>query len=349
MVGVFPTTIEDRQYLWATLLSPAIIMDIEAKSNPDFEKGDDDVRKQEAVPTTGKRSGCVSRKCLIWTCFVLLVLLVGSLLGVLFLFFTDEDKIQGLAVCGDCHCSYADSEIKECPEKPPTEFTGAFLQSLLDLKPLYPLPTLECDPYQAGECETTFSSTVSDGNSVCAMHYMSQNSGKMCDSYWMVTYPNATAAQAAGAYVSHRGACGLCSSLQDLVVYMKYHDLTTLGQECGVKGLTMRENGVECFQEKLGMTQGCAAIWMANVRSTLHNCGGVCFTEDLFDTEYNGPAPMCALSECLQCDEDHSGDVFKAYAGRTRRRSGLISAIARPCDTIATEIRHDLPITCSPP
>lgn len=96
------------------------------------------------------------------------------------------------------------------------------------------------------------------------------------------------------------------------------------------------------------MTEGCAAIWMANVRSTLHNCGGACFAEDLFDTAFNGPAPFCELSECLQCDEDNAGDVFKAYAGQTRRRSGLISAIARPCDTIATEIRHDLPVLCFP-
>lgn len=63
----------------------------------------------------------------------------------------------------------------------------------------------------------------------------------------------------ARSYVTHRGTCGLCSSLQDLVVYMKYSDLTTLRQECGVKGVTVRENGVECFQKKLGMTEGCAA------------------------------------------------------------------------------------------
>ena len=45
----------------------------------------------------------------------------------------------------------------------------------------------------------------------------------------------------------------------------------------------------------------------------------------------NGPPPACALNDCLQCDEDEAGPVFKAVAGRTRRRSGLESAIARPC------------------
>ena len=32
-----------------------------------------------------------------------------------------------------------------------------------------------------------------------------------------------------------------------------------------------------------------------------------------------------------QRDEDESGAVFKAYAGRTRRNTGLASTICRPC------------------
>ena len=41
-----------------------------------------------------------------------------------------------------------------------------------------------------------------------------------------------------------------------------------------------------------------------------------------------------SLNACLQCDEDVSGDVFKTVAGRTRRNSGLASAICRPCETV---------------
>ena len=55
----------------------------------------------------------------------------------------------------------------------------------------------------------------------------------------------------------------------------------------------------------------------------------------------NGPPPACALNDCLQCDEDEAGPVFKAVAGRTRRRSGLESAIARPCSTVA-QIVHEV-------
>ena len=38
------------------------------------------------------------------------------------------------------------------------------------------------------------------------------------------------------------------------------------------------------------------------------------------------------LNKCLQCDEDKSGPIFKWYAGRTRRNSGIHSEIDRPED-----------------
>lgn len=323
-----------------------------ATSIPDSEKHE----FQESLPAQEKASGR-SMRMVLWMCLCLCLVTVGIPLGATIYYWQDEDKAMGLARCGDCHCSYANGEqFDSCPERPPTDFSPEFLESLLALEPAYELPTLDCDPYQDGECQTRFPRFDDDSQAVCAIHLMpvstttttagSRSDDSSCGSYWMVSYANADEAVAAGAHVTHRGTCGLCSSLQDLVVYMRYTDLTTLGQECGVKGLAARDNGVECFQEKLGMTQGCAEIWMANVRSTLHNCGGICFKEDFLDVAFNGPAPMCQLSECLQCDEDNSGDVFKAFAGRTRRRSGLISAIARPCDTIASEIRHDLPTNC---
>ena len=47
-----------------------------------------------------------------------------------------------------------------------------------------------------------------------------------------------------------------------------------------------------------------------------------------------------SLNPCIQCDEDESGPVFKAVSGRTRRNSGLPSALCRPCDSIY-RVDHD--------
>lgn len=52
--------------------------------------------------------------------------------------------------------------------------------------------------------------------------------------------------------------------------------------------------------------------------------------------------PPEAHLECLRCDEEQSGDVFKAIAGRTRRNTGLPNAICRPCSE-ARPLIHDYP------
>ena len=58
---------------------------------------------------------------------------------------------------------------------------------------------------------------------------------------------------------------------------------------------------------------------------------------------YNIPneraCPNCTLNSCLACDEKISGPIFKKVAARTRRDSGLTSAIWRPLSSIA-EITH---------
>ena len=41
-----------------------------------------------------------------------------------------------------------------------------------------------------------------------------------------------------------------------------------------------------------------------------------------------------SLNKCIQCDETDSGPLFKQFSGRTRRDSGLTSAIERPPDSI---------------
>jgi hypothetical protein len=56
-------------------------------------------------------------------------------------------------------------------------------------------------------------------------------------------------------------------------------------------------------------------------------CLEVCL--ELLDAPYH--LPDGSLNACLQCDQEMSGDVFEAVAGRTRRNTGLTSALCRPC------------------
>lgn len=156
--------------------------------------------------------------------------------------------------------------------------------------------------------------------------------------YRLATYASASAAREDGATPTHFGACGLCSSLADLAVYMRYPDLGAPVTQCGVDNLAgPMEAHLECLAG-LGFTPACAQIWYYNTVHTRMKCAATCFP--LLDAPYH--TPDGALNECLQCDEDISGPIFKKVAGRTRRNTGLASSLCRPCSEVHP-LLHEYP------
>ena len=61
--------------------------------------------------------------------------------------------------------------------------------------------------------------------------------------YRLVTKPSVDHAEE-HQYVTHEGPCGLCSSLQDLSVYMETPDLATIGIQCSIRALVDFYDGV---------------------------------------------------------------------------------------------------------
>ena len=59
----------------------------------------------------------------------------------------------------------------------------------------------------------------------------------------------------------------------------------------------------------------------------------------------NGPSPECALNACITCNEENSAPTFERFAGRSRRRSGLLSTDARPCGTVPRIVQNPCPVT----
>ena len=156
--------------------------------------------------------------------------------------------------------------------------------------------------------------------------------------YHLRTFDDTAAATSAGAIVTHRDACGLCSSLVDLAVYLRNPDLTAPVRQCGLVGMAQGDDArMQCLRD-LGFDEPCARIWDLNTQNTQAKCGSVCMK--LLDAPYHNPDG--SLNDCLQCDEVQSGDVFKAVAGRTRRNTGLPSSMCRPCAEVVP-IVHDYP------
>jgi hypothetical protein len=162
----------------------------------------------------------------------------------------------------------------------------------------------------------------------------------------LLTMASRKEAEADGMLVTHEGACGACSGFQDLSVYMLLPDLADTGATCGIRAFIDFNDGVECFKE-IGFSEPCSAIWVYNTKQTGANCFTSCLAHSSSGLPNNEEAPGCELVECIQCDEDSSGVLFNKFAGRTRRRSGLLSKVVRPCTSIS-EVVHEDPCSFTP-
>jgi len=164
-------------------------------------------------------------------------------------------------------------------------------------------------------------------SSVCGVRF-----GPDRTRYRLATFASTAEATELGYRVTHTGACGACSTLQDLAVYLERPDLTSPVRKCG-----MQPGTLGCL-EGLGFSHACAQIWNFNVQNTKRECFGVCMRSWM--SAEPSTTPDGGLNDCLQCDEDRSGPVFKAVAGRTRRNSGIRSSIQRP-DEQVSQVVHD--------
>jgi len=245
--------------------------------------------------------------------------------------------------CADCFCIPSPGET--CPaDVPPTNF-DALVPELRSLRWSNPY-RLDCDPTQDPTCDTT---PPLETGGACVVEFSAPpDSSTTCPDNWsytVSTFPGTLAeaqADSSSLYVTHGGPCGTCSSLQDLAVYMELGpNLRDRSFACGVFGRLGREAGIDCFRD-IGLTEACATAWYYNTVLTDEFCLGICLTFGLFNLPPNGHPPQCELAECLQCDEDNAGPTFAKYAGRTRRNSGLLTNIVRPCSQLL-EIEHPSP------
>ncbi|MFK7827368.1 MAG: hypothetical protein AB8G05_24705 [Oligoflexales bacterium] len=138
-----------------------------------------------------------------------------------------------------------------------------------------------------------------------------------------------------GFHITHKGSCGTCSTAKDLKVYLEKPNLTSPVRKCAA--LSFRWPVMQCLL-RLGFTRPCAETWYYNIAQTRRKCSTICIKSWWKDENFNGQDG--SLNSCLACDEKEAGPAFKVTAGRTRRRSGIVSAIKRK-DQEFYRLKHD--------
>jgi hypothetical protein len=248
---------------------------------------------------------------------------------------------QTFGSCDGCFCIPESGEACPVDRTPPTEF-GSLIPVLRSLTWTNPYQ-LECDPYRDEGCDT---SPPLEVGGACIVHVEGKSNGTCAtnSNYTVLTYPGSFEEAKANSslYVTHAGACGSCSSFEDLSVYMELGaGLSDRAGECGIRGRFNAADGIQCFQE-MGFTDACSMMWYYNAKLNSEECLQYCAFYQVLGRPPNGPPPQCKLARCLECDETKAGPVFERFAGRTRRSSGLQSNIARPCSDIV-DLLHSNP------
>lgn len=198
----------------------------------------------------------------------------------------------------------------------PPFYSEEDIAELLAMVPVNPPAEVTVNPYDTPEAHQPVPGTV------CGLFL----DDTITNGYRLETFASDTAASAAGAFITHWDACGVCSTLVNLVVYMRNPDLTDPVRQCGINNLGNKDKNIACLQG-LGFDLPCAQIWYYNTQHTQSKCFTTCMAA-VNDPYHN---PDGTLNDCLLCDEENSGAVFKSVAGRNRRNTGLPSSMCRPC------------------
>jgi hypothetical protein len=207
------------------------------------------------------------------------------------------------------------------------EYTDSEIEAFYEKVILNPV-AIDTNPYRDYESSSWYEYPE---EAVCAVKYAEDRIH-----YVIATFDSEDAAEESGFIVTHKGHCGTCSTLQDLATYLYHPDLTTPVRRCSAL-VWFKPWSIRCL-ESLGFTSECSETWYYNAQNTAKDCFRPCIDAWLKGDPFNNPDG--SLNDCLACDEEFSGPVFKYVAGRTRRNSGIRSAIDRPDEDIYPII-HD--------
>jgi hypothetical protein len=164
---------------------------------------------------------------------------------------------------------------------------------------------------------------------VCGVKFTNQSKSK----YHMKSFSNEADAIRSGYIVTHQFHCGACSSLHDLAIYLEKRNMVNDGRKCAKKFIPKVSK--KCHIKRIGLSEYCAEVWAYNAMATRQRCMKTCIKEyGLFNMLFNKfpdiyVNPDGSLKPCILCDELKSGGGYRYGSGRTRRSSGIISAIDR--------------------
>lgn len=148
----------------------------------------------------------------------------------------------------------------------------------------------------------------------------------------VTTFASRDEAHSAGYTIAHCGACGECSSWQNLrLQYTTRNYLAKESARCARKSLLQGRDAVHnCLkQEPIGFTDNCAQCWTTDIFCARSHCAFIFLQSNLINTVSNFQVGEDTITAAT-CEEAMCELEFVPCSGANRRRMNITSTIARP-------------------
>jgi len=240
-----------------------------------------------------------------------------------------SNKVVPICESG-CHCYGSEGN---CPSYPTiTENMLPTFRALTHVNP----KDLQCDPFESSACVSTIEEGEACVVDLIAPNATSESSCPSGYSYRLQSVPSLDTAIADGQYITHTGACGTCSSLQDLALMIEYPNIPYKAQQCFFRSTALKyiDEAITCYEE-VGFTLSCSTTLAYHQRSIVQKeCGYQCAAW-AYDGDLGNPSCQ-DVSGCGACvDELGISARLELVAGRTFANSGYPSQKAQQCSDIA--------------
>ena len=143
----------------------------------------------------------------------------------------------------------------------------------------------------------------------------------------ITTFPNKEAAHENGFLVVHCGACGACSSWENLIIeYTTRDSMAAAANECAKKALFGGGDDAitECLMEPpIGFGYECALCWMEDILCTKEHCSFIFLQSQMINNVGNFAVGDDEITSAT-CEEAHCEvGQFVPCSGATRRRMNI--------------------------
>lgn len=241
-----------------------------------------------------------------------------------------SNKVVPICEAG-CHCFGSEGN---CPSYP--TITDNMLATYRALDHANPM-NIQCDPFQSLSCVSGLRQGEACVVDLVTPDTTTESSCPNNHSYRLRTVESLEDAIATKQYITHTGACGACSSLQDLAIMIEYPEIPYRAQQCFFRSNALKyiDEAITCYEE-IGFTTTCsAALSYHQKRIVDEKCGYQCAAWG-----YDGDLgrPSCDdVSGCGACVDGKSISArLELVAGRTFANSGYPSQKAQQCANITS-------------